>query len=142
MNAAFPILTTASILIHSVLGCCWHHSHRCEVVHAEVPAADNDVHGHEGCVHHQHQSTVSAESTKDEVPDGNHSGHEDCDDTDCWMFSVTRPDFTFQLTVTTALVGQHDATSLSRTSFLADSFFAPRQKPKEPRRAMTQTWLL
>jgi hypothetical protein len=142
MNAVFAILTTASILIHSALGCCWHHSHHCEVVHAEVTAVGNDIHGHEGCFHHQHQSTASSESSTNEAPDGNRSGHENCDDTDCWMFSVTRPDFTFQLTVTTAIVGQHDATSLGRTPFLADPLFGPWQKPNEPLRAMTQTWLL
>ena len=30
MSAFSSLLTTAAVLVHAVLGCCWHHSHFCE----------------------------------------------------------------------------------------------------------------
>jgi len=145
MNSIFSILTTASILIHSVFGCCWHHSHSSEDGHAEVVASTVGDDVHACCSHHHHSSAsiVSDEGASEDAPGHNHSDHEACDDSDCWLFSVARADFTFQLAVTTATIGQDDAAELSYTSFAAgECQFAPWQKPYERLRAMTQTWLL
>jgi hypothetical protein len=145
MNAIFSILTTASILTHSVFGCCWHHSHSCEVGHAEVVAATVGDDVHACCSHHHHSSTsnVSDEDASEDVPGDNHSGHEACDDSGCWLFSVVRTDFTFQLAVATATIDQDYTAELSRTLFATgESLVAPWQKPNEPLRAMIQTWLL
>ena len=145
MNAIFSTLTTASILTHSVFGCCWHHSHSCEVGHAEVVAAVVSDDGHACCIHHHHSSTsnVADEDASEDVPGDNHSGHEACDDSGCWLFSVARTDFAFQLAVATATIDQDYTAEISRTLFATgESLVAPWQKQNEPLRAMMQAWLL
>jgi len=44
MQAFVASLTAAMLLLHAVLGCCWHHAHRCEHRLASAQPAD--------CCHH------------------------------------------------------------------------------------------
>jgi hypothetical protein len=148
MNLIFSSLTTVSILTHSVFGCCWHHSHSCGAGHAEaeeaVVATVGDD-GHACCVHGHHSSTsnlVDEDASKDVLSD-NHSGHEVCEDSGCWMFSVARTDFTIQLVVATVTILQDDAAELRRVLFATgESPVSPWQKLHKPVRAMMQAWLL
>ena len=97
------------------------------------------------CIHHHHSSTSNLvdEDASEDVPGDNHSGHEACESSGCWLFSVARTGFTIQLAVATATIAQDDTAELSHTLFATgESPAAPWQKPNEPVRAMIQAWLL
>ena len=49
-HALMPQITTTILLLHLVLGCCWHHAHGCETNCCDAPAASAaacacDAHG-------------------------------------------------------------------------------------------------
>jgi hypothetical protein len=100
MNAISSILTTVAVLIHSVLGCCLHHSHGCEFGHEHVVSTHADKHGGHNH-HHCHDDSHSDESTPADNHGDNHGDdhgdHEDCDEDNCSFISVLRNDVKSQL---------------------------------------------
>jgi hypothetical protein len=48
MRAAFSSLVSLSLLIHAVLGCCWHHAHAGELLSSRASVADEPS----DCCHH------------------------------------------------------------------------------------------
>lgn len=66
LKPLIPQITTALLLFHLVVGCCFHHAHACVMDCCDAPAAKA-----EDCCHHGEE----AEGT-DTAPLG-HDGHED-----------------------------------------------------------------
>jgi hypothetical protein len=56
MRALVSHLMTVVLLIHAVVGCCWHHQHRCGTnCRSEVTAAQGTC----PCEEHQHETTLA-----------------------------------------------------------------------------------
>ena len=51
MQFPFPEITTIMLLVHSALGCCWHHAHACESNRGESLATTSAIHP---CDYHVH----------------------------------------------------------------------------------------
>lgn len=50
LSQLVPVLTLAATLLHSVLGCCWHHGHD-----VKAPSRPEQVSQHsQACAHHHH----------------------------------------------------------------------------------------
>ena len=56
MRAAFSSLVSASLLIHAVLGCCWHHAHAGELLSSESVAGEPRDCCHHGAAPAEHPS--------------------------------------------------------------------------------------
>jgi hypothetical protein len=56
MIGFFRILTAATLALHLMMGCCWHHAHACELAAAsDHGGATHDGHcSHGGCGHSHH----------------------------------------------------------------------------------------
>lgn len=100
MSTFSSILTTAAVLIHSVLGCCWHHSHQCEwdTVSGVPPSGQlcRSMARHRGCSHHHHsQSFTRHESDNNrqyESDSGEPSDRGYCDGGSCFFISIVLTD--------------------------------------------------
>ena len=79
--SVFPsILTTAAVLIHSVLGCCWHHSHQCKLGHVSGVLQTVE---HRECAHHHAKSLVHQAGLADDHRQGQSDGSKPSDDKRC-----------------------------------------------------------
>ena len=56
MRAAFSSLVSASLLVHALFGCCWHHAQACAFFSAEPVAAEPGDCCHHGAAPSEHQS--------------------------------------------------------------------------------------
>jgi hypothetical protein len=80
MRGLFPILIAAFFALHAVLGCCWHHAHRCTQACAVTDSVganhlcDGDHSEHAGPPAHSH---------------GHHGGCQ-CRDAACVYVTTTR----------------------------------------------------
>jgi hypothetical protein len=101
MSAFSSILTTAAVLIHSVLGCCWHHSHQCEWdgVSGVPQSAEQSrlAHQHRGCSHHHRDTRTFTRHESDnhrqrESGGGDSSDHGHCDGGGCVFVSIVPTD--------------------------------------------------
>lgn len=77
MNAV-TCLTIAQMLLHSILGCCWHHRHSSDVMVAAGPAnaghhsATTEV---RDCTHHHHDTAKRPDKAKKHETPDLHEGH-------------------------------------------------------------------
>jgi hypothetical protein len=146
MNTFASILTTITVLIHSVLGCCVHHSHGCEMVHehsvAVESAAEHDEHshtcGHESPSHDDHDPQHDGDQS------GDHEGHGQCDEDACSFVTTSRVDFQSSLSAvwlipTTDCLSAADASKGSRDGFPTES---PPRYVSKPLYALSQAWLV
>lgn len=58
MQAFVANLTAAVLFIHSVFGCCWHHSHACDRITAVAMSQSTK------CCHHRHDESDSKQQEK------------------------------------------------------------------------------
>lgn len=134
------ILTLATILIHSVFGCCWHHAHACETDHVDVETTVAHDHGH------SHDTPDSDESIPVDHHDGDHSEDDGCDEGSCTFISAARGDIESQLDsvmLVPTLLNIACTVTLQLTQhggFGANN--SPLQSVSEPLCALTQVWLL
>lgn len=154
-STGISLLTTTSMLIHSIVGCCWHSGHdhaddhtaACEVAVEAVDHADESCCGHDHVPSETHQ--VDNESHQSEC--GHHENgpcHSDeCSEHSCiWM---PAPVVSVDLLVAAAMawtfdlgIVQDDASAMSLTS-VAHSQSSRLPVPDVLHRcALSQTWLL
>lgn len=85
------ILAAVAVLAHSVVGCCWHHTHSACAHHASLAAHDSDdgEHKHALC-NHEHGAHESCEHEHVDrgvsCPSGAPGKHS-CDEGRCWMMA-------------------------------------------------------
>jgi hypothetical protein len=96
MRATLTNLTAVSVLIHAMLGCCWHHGHSCAT--ADSTACAHDEHEHSELAHGctaEHDASPG-ESGRDRAPH-----RHQCHEATCVATAVHGPnyDFLIQLTV-------------------------------------------
>lgn len=76
------LLTAASLLAHSVLGCCWHHAHGCDGSDAVIVEAEHS-HGHDdACEASSHETAELGGCLIGEDPESHEHGFV-CDEPDC-----------------------------------------------------------
>ena len=79
--------TTAALLVHLGLGCCWHHNHRCTTISddvaAEITSCDHGGHHLQHCAPRGHIDNSPCPSDHTPFDQG-------CDD-DCCTFVLTEP---------------------------------------------------
>ena len=148
MNSVSSILTLVTVLIHSVLGCCWHHEHACDFGHdhgqaVAVHTHDIDDHDHhDGHHHHGHHQ----DGDDQPAPDDDHSGHDGCEDGSCIVVFGPRVDLKAQLDATMCLPVPSSATLLVVVTQSQDGGVPCESPPwrvgSAPLYALTQVWLV
>lgn len=150
--------TMLPMLVHSILGCCWHHAHAaadidvCEHSNADL---SRQVHFHKSCSHgHQYEdgvrganvakfSVVEAESTDDSGCPGDDQSP--CEEDRCMDFlsDATKQRIGFANWIVDLAIGQpfefasNQLTSCVRRFVLQN----PHANPSSPR-ARTQVWVV
>ena len=150
MTAFQSILTTAALLTHSVLGCCWHHSHQCKpkrmhVVSYRVAAPALPVQYH-SCRHHQPNSTACDTATDN----GRHGTDGDqpcdrqrCNEGDCSFLTVVRVDTERRMASTRSATFIDVECAGASTQTHLESVVRSRSRGWQcpvPLRALTQVW--
>lgn len=77
MRSVLSITVAAIIILHSVLGCCWHHAHEskaCSAVESKVDVAAGAC----GCRHHGH--TAPRPASAPDKGESEHPDHRPCDE--------------------------------------------------------------
>lgn len=144
MNAIPSILTTVAILIHSVFGCCLHHSHDCRADHDQAVAqqAEDSHDDHD----HGHCHSGSSDSSPDDEHDGNHEKHNKCDEGDCSVVTVARVNVKSQLLMAHSLpCATNDSVHCSLIAQRRSGArfeILPWQGAALPLHALTQVWLV
>ena len=96
MRAALANLTAASVLIHAILGCCWHHGHSC--TSSDSTACVHDEHEHAEFAHDRTagHDACPGESGEHPTPHRHH-----CHDRTCVATATNGPNYDslIQLTV-------------------------------------------
>ncbi len=87
------ILTTSTIAIHAMLGCCAHHLHADCLPGEHASTTEIDGHEHAACEHHTHTGSNAHLDGYDSQSDHPHQhDQEPCDEADCQFVSVQRID--------------------------------------------------
>jgi hypothetical protein len=121
MNALFSIVTIVSVLIHGLLGCCWHHDHA--VVRNPAGAKS-----HSCCKHHHHHAAPHQEqkSQHGKVP------HHKCEGETC-VFARTEAGHSTDVLITPAVdslsLVASAPTALAMDSRGAELFSPPLLRP-------------
>ena len=71
MHAVLSILMAAALIVHAVLGCCWHHAHdcvRCDNPIAHVPGLTAKTSDQVACCKHHHGAGPEASEGQQEQP--------------------------------------------------------------------------
>jgi hypothetical protein len=78
------LLTLVATLLHSVLGCCWHHNHECcDAVATHTTVTDEGTYEHRGvCERHRHEHDEDAGPASGRPARPDHE-HEPCGDSRC-----------------------------------------------------------
>jgi hypothetical protein len=76
------LLTAASLLAHSVLGCCWHHAHGCDSSGAVMAEAEHSHGHHDACESSSHETAELGGCLISEDPESHEHGLA-CDEPDC-----------------------------------------------------------
>lgn len=132
MNVVPSILTAVAMLMHSVWGCCLHHSH------PETESTEGHArHSHPG---HHHGHGCAAESEPEDGPEEHHE-HEGCDESLC-AFLGLRAEASAEVVVVSAW---HDLTvDVLRLSTVPDHpdgrDIPPPSIGSGLLRALTQVW--
>ncbi len=142
MNSVSSILTLVAVLVHSVLGCCWHHEHACDFGHDHELAVAVHSHDSEDHDHHRHHQDGDDEP----APEDDHSGHDGCEDGSCNVVFGPRVDVKAQLDATMYLPVLSTATFLV-IAIQSHHGGVPCESPpwrcgSVPLYAMTQVWLV
>jgi len=146
MNTFASILTTITVLIHLVLGCCVHHSHGCEMGHEHNVAvegvAERDEHshecGHESPSHDDHRAQQDGDES-----DGR-SKDDQCDEDTCSFVTASPLDLQLSLlptwlTPSTVCLSDADRSNCSHDALPAES---PPGHVSRPLYALSQAWLV
>lgn len=96
------LVTLLPMLIHSILGCCWHHAHfdQSDVFRGQSLKAD--IHRHQ-CTHHHCSGNASNETPKSPVP-APCKHHAPCEEVRCEFLAEKSIRVVFALTMTSAFV--------------------------------------
>lgn len=136
MHRLLSMITALSVMLHSTLGCCSHHSHPCQVDSRDAPAA---MAGSCGCDSHHHESQpipqdgqrTPLDSPKvDVAQQEHHSDHGDheCEGASCSFLSVQNSSGS----ETTKSQNQLAVFDRPVCSSLAESYRLNRSKPTAP----------
>ena len=92
------LVTLLPMLVHSILGCCWHHAHFDHVDVCAAPRVQAAIHRHQ-CTHHHCSKNASAEASASPVP-APCRHHAPCDEVSCVFLDATllRVAVAFELT--------------------------------------------
>jgi hypothetical protein len=134
ISRLLALLTIAAMLLHSVLGCCWHHAHDV------TPSPENVTHHSEGCGHRHHAAAETGTSSESPGDDQ----HEACREPSCVyvaakhfeMPPATTPDVAVTVEMSELIPAASGATillSLAKTP--------PRPAAPELR-ALLQVWVI
>ena len=107
MHNVFSNLTAALLALHTVLGCCWHHAHRC----AETYAATVSVASSDSCDRARHANPAT-----DSDGQGHHGRH-DCQGSTCVFVSPSKANphkLAFQFDASPAAVVRGNSVSVCR----------------------------
>jgi hypothetical protein len=128
------ILTLAATLLHSVLGCCWHHEH---VAAKSSPPEKAVCHRH-GCAHHRHP----AKTTESPEPCEHGDGH--CHEPSC-VYLVARhfelPPASTSDVLFTVEMSQLELAA-AESSVLRPLVMPPSRPAAPELRALLQVWLI
>lgn len=132
--------TLLPVLVHSILGCCWHHAHSSEQVDFEAVAAavESQIHpngdSHDHCCHH--------EKSDSQVPC---EDHKSCDDVNCVYLTVEagRSESLLDLREVVAAWNSVDVPLLNATGRALRILRADHGVPPSlQHRALTQVWVV
>ena len=129
-------VTVLPMLVHSILGCCWHHAH----FEVKLECAHSTTESHRG--HHQHDHRSEHKDPDVPVP----WEHEKlCDDVDC-VYLGARPARnvpTLELHERVAALNHSCGLILNATVIATASAQQPSEAPLPSQRcALTQVWVV
>ena len=146
------LLALLPMLLHSVLGCCWHHAHQpgCEVNGVQIVweasfnSSSHEHNEHSACPSHGRSTDLGSSSERPDDP----CGHIPCDEERCSFVNTaalaTQHSIDLEMVWTSVslvhcdLSAPLDSQNAVRHSCCED---APRVNDGE-RRALTQVWLI
>ena len=88
MNRLLASLVAATLLMHAVVGCCWHHEHVAQAGHEEPaaikPVRGSHCHSHAHLHGHSHSHSHDIADITPATPDNHHhDGDSGCGSQDC-----------------------------------------------------------
>lgn len=96
------LVTLLPMLIHSILGCCWHHAHFDQSDVFKGQRLQADIHPHE-CTHNHCSGNVGKKTPKSPVP-APCKHHAPCEEVRCEFLAEKSLRVVFALTMTSAFV--------------------------------------
>ena len=137
-NRSLTIVTLATVSLHVLLGCCWHHGHQCEtgVVTTEMSV--------DSCPCHDDSKSSDSESRDD----GHHNhGSDCCDGTSCTFYSPNDFGSEQYLTLSFRLPAPDadnfaNLLALIQQTSCADVCIDQSSAASEPLHALKQVWMI
>ena len=125
-------VTLAAVSFHVLLGCCWHHGHRCEMEVASVEVETCQCHGH---------------SHSDDADDSSHHHDSDCcDGTQCNFYAPidSSPDVSVSQSFSIQVAGGDSLVSVRALREICPWGIcaSPGIPLPEPLHALKQVWLI
>lgn len=151
-SRAISLIALLPMLLHSILGCCWHHAHQCgceveavrTVCQADFNSSSHEHDGHSACPSQQQ----SQERESSSEPPGDPCRHFPCDEERCSFVNtaatVTQQSIDLELAWISVPLAYcdlsipHDSLNAVQHNCCED---APPVSDGE-RRALTQVWLI
>lgn len=146
------LLALLPMLLHSILGCCWHHAHECVCISPSARAAcvagiesvAEEEAGHTAtrCHHHEHGAGVAGDQPAEPCP------HSPCDEERCLFASTSlaAPQqvaaLEWMLCSVFAVTADLPVPSGSLLSVSRDLVDGRPSLPAQQRRALAQVWLV
>lgn len=142
-NRLIVSVTLLPMLLHSIFGCCWHHTHfdhadayRTSVVHA-------DIHPHQ-CTHHRCLGIAKSETSTSGIPVPCQH-HTPCDEERCVFLSAKLLRIAFAFAVTAEFVAPEAGWSVTLHTSLPSlrALAASHETPTSPEHcAQIQVWIV
>lgn len=150
-STGLSLLTATSMLIHSIVGCCWHsgHDHTCDHTAAcETAAVETVEHGHETSCDHDHEADTEHHSDDDGHQHDDEPCHPDgCSEHSC--VSMLTPSVSTDLLIATVMAWSTQVVSVDDVAFAGSLNLAATRRADglpvpdvQHRCALSQSWLL
>lgn len=137
------LVTLLPMLVHSILGCCWHHTHSDQVAVCETPSVQADIHRHQ-CTHHHCSAGANIEVPTSQTP-APCKHHAPCDDVDCVFLAAKslRIAFAFELTAKFVVPEANWSVMLRNSLRSLRTLAASREMPTSQEHcALIQVWIV